>query len=657
MNRGRLPLARWLLLAALLLGVVTAQQDDAYLERYGLAIENLERAVTALPSDAVLAREELDGAFSALLTLSREAAAGPLAAALERVVERARVAIGNASQDDLAVQAAVLEGGFQRLVFDSALRAAVEGDLPLARQRLARVGQDLGMAQADLDSLAGPDQPIANLRFDFEAGVADVIETRLAVAQELAPTSVGGAYRAMARAYGAFLLVQDSPRTQATLNQTFVEAAEALVDGRVEEATTSLGSLREGIAELGIAARARETGPSAAVPPTAPSELPDTPTPPDAEAVVEPTPDAVVEPAEEPVQEPAEPPAEEPLPEALAEVPAEELAPEAEAPEEAVPDEEAPATAVELVDETGEPLVLGEAQLALLRLEIEQELHAAKLERLSQDLAGAGVGEALRPRLSEALLEAGFERLSAAGDAVSARLVAATAAAQRGDEDSARAALRQAAERYDALLSPVVRARFADVDVETSALLLRLADEPGLRASDVAVAAAQVETARGVLVGDPEPALLTGARQTLEFWSGLPRAIVFVVIGILALIPLALLNLAFGGGNRNWQLVGVALFLLLTPVLFEGLVGLSVLLAEFAGFELLSQLPALSPFSSTVGHLVWASTALLAVIFATIGLYGICAQFGLVGRRRKVAKGARATRTGSSTESIDWDDD
>ncbi len=647
MNRGRLPLARWLLLAALLLGVVTAQQDDAYLERYGLAIENLERAVTALPSDAVLAREELDGAFSALRTLSREAAAGPLAAALERVVERARVAIGNASQDDLAVQAAVLEGGFQRLVFDSALRAAVEGDLPLARQRLERVGQDLGMAQADLDSLAGPDQPIANLRFDFEAGVADVIETRLAVAQELAPTSVGGAYRAMARAYGAFLLVQDSPRTQATLNQTFVEAAEALVDGRVEEATTSLGSLRDGIAELGIAARAREAGPTAAVPPTAPSELPDTPTPPDAEAVEEPTPDAVVEPAEEPVQEPAETPAEEPLPEPLAEVPAEEPAPE----------QEAPPTAVELVDETGEPLVLGEAQLALLRLEIEQELHAAKLERLSQDLAGAGVGEALRPRLSEALLEAGFERLSAAGDAVSARLVAATAAAQRGDEDSARAALRQAAERYDALLSPVVRARFADVDVETSALLRRLADEPGLRASDVAVAAAQVETARGVLVGDPEPALLTGARQTLELWSGLPRAIVFVVIGILALIPLALLNLAFGGGNRNWQLVGVALFLLLTPVLFEGLVGLSVLLAEFAGFELLSQLPALSPFSSTVGHLVWASTALLAVIFATIGLYGICAQFGLVGRRRQVAKGARATRTGSSTESIDWDDD
>ncbi len=622
MNRGTLPLARWLLLAALLIGVATAQTDDAYLERYDLAIGNLQRSVAALPSDAVLAREELDRAFSALLTLSREAAAGPLAGALERVVERARTAIGNASQDDVAVQVAVLEGGFQRLVFDAALRAAIEGDLDLARERLIRVGGDLGMAQADLQALADPDQTAAGLRFDFEAGVADVITTRLAVAQELAATSIGGAYRAMARAYGAFLLVQDSPRAAATLDQDFVGAAQSLVDGQVEVAVTELMAAREQIAELGAAARARQTGPAATAPSPGPSDLPTAP-----------------------VEVPAEP---------LTETPAVEPG---ETPPEAEPAVEDEVGAVE-----DDPLLMTEADLAALRLEIEAELRQAQLDQLDRDLAAAGVTAAARGAQAENLLEAGFLRLTQVVDVVAARVSDALAAAQRGDEVSARRALGQAAERYDTLLSPVVRARFAALDADTVILLRQLADEPGLRVADVAVAAGQVDTARRALGGDAESPLVTGARQTLQLWNGIPRASVLVVLGILALIPLVLSNLAFGGGNRNWQLVGVALFLLLLPTLYEGLVGLSILLAEFAGFDLLATLPALSPFASSLGHLVWASTALLALLFAILGLYGICAQFGLVGRRRRQpAVGTRTsrtgTRTGTSTESINWDED
>ncbi len=627
MNRGTLPLVRWLLIAALLIGVATAQQDDAYLDRYDLAIDNLQRSVEALPTDAILAREEIDRAFSALLTLSREAAAGPLATALERVVERARTAIGNASVDDLAVQVAVLEGGFQRLVFDAALRSAAAGDLEQARARLGRLGTDLGMAPADLALLADAEQAAGALRFDFEAGVADVIATRLAVAQELAETNVGGAYRSLARAYGAFLLVQDSPRTSAALNQRFVDAAQALVDERTADVVEALGAAGEQIAALGQAARARQT--ATATPPASavPSDLPSPATP------------AVIEAEAQPVDP----------------------APDATAP---APDDAAPLDA-EAAQVEDEALVLSEEALAALRLEIADELRRERLEVLERELALAGVGAPARPGQAEALLDAGYLRLNQVGDAVVARVAEALAAAQRGDEIAARQALGRAAQAYDALLSPIVRARFTLLDVDTGSLLRQLADEPGLRLSDVAVAAGQVDLALGALTGETEAPLLTGARQTLAYWGGVPRAIVLVVLGILALIPLVLANIAFGGGNRNWQLVGVALFLLLLPALFEGLVGLSVLLSTYADITLLSTLSALSPFASTVGQVVWASTVLLALVFAMIGLYGICAQFGLVGRRRPAASaGATSTRSTRSTrssttttESIDWDDD
>jgi hypothetical protein len=202
-----------------------------------------------------------------------------LATALERVVERARTAIGNASVDDLAVQVAVLEGGFQRLVFDAALRSAAEGDLDQARARLGRLATDLGMAPADQALLADTEQAAGALRFDFEAGVADVIATRLGVAQELAETNVGGAYRSLARAYGAFLLVQDSPRTSAARSTSASSMPPRRSSTSGPTTSSSRSPRREQIAALGQAARARQT--ATATPPASavPSDLPSPATP------------------------------------------------------------------------------------------------------------------------------------------------------------------------------------------------------------------------------------------------------------------------------------------------------------------------------------------------------------------------------------------
>jgi hypothetical protein len=621
MNRGPHPLGiRLLVLALALVAQLATAQDaqDAYLDRYDLAIGNLERAVASLPTDAVLAREEIDRAFNALLTLSRDTTSGPLASALERVFERARTAIANGSQDDLAVQAAVLEGGFQRLVYDSALRAAVDGNVPLARARLVRLAEGLGVAEADRAALADPDGASAALRFDLESGVADVIADRIADAR--AQGADGGAYRALASAYGAFLLVQDSPRAAANLNQAFVEAATALVDGDDEALDARLVAVEADIRALGAAARERRTSVPAGA-----------------------TADVVSQPVELPI---------------LGESPA-----PADAADEAAPAEatsEGAATADEVLADAA--AVEGELTLVdveALRLQFAEELRRERLALLETDLAAAGLPAPLRATRAEALSDAGYARLGDLLDGFAAGASGVAAAAHRGDDEAIRLTLGATSTLYEVHLSPIVRSVAASVDLETADLLSHLRASVGIRVQDAVVLSGQVEAVRGVLSGVAVSPLQEGARQTTMVWSGLVRAVVLLVVGILALVPLFLLNLAFGGGNRNWQLIGVALFLLLVPALFEGLVALASLLVAYAGLDVLALLPALSVFGSAAAQTVWASLTLLAVIFAISGLYGICVQFGLLGRRPAAPASSRSTRTtrATSTQTIDWDDE
>jgi hypothetical protein len=148
-------------------------------------------------------------------------------------------------------------------------------------------------------------------------------------------------------------------------------------------------------------------------------------------------------------------------------------------------------------------------------------------------------------------------------------------------------------------------------------------------------------------------------------WAGTLRDVVTLVLGLLALIPLFLLNVAFGGGNRHWQAIGVALFLLWLPALFEGVIGLGGLLWTYAAIDVLVPLAAYSVFGNTVAQTVWAALTLLAVLFAISGLAGISRQFGLLGGRRKARAtnraGAAAVATTRHTETtartVDWDDE
>jgi len=125
---------------------------------------------------------------------------------------------------------------------------------------------------------------------------------------------------------------------------------------------------------------------------------------------------------------------------------------------------------------------------------------------------------------------------------------------------------------------------------------------------------------------------------------------------------LVLLNMAFGGGNRNWRLVGWALLLLVVPIFYEALVALGSILADVLAMPELELLGRWSMFRSTTGQVVWAVLGFVGLLLATIGLRGICVQFGLLGRGRNSAK---ATATASATDTtratgataVDWDEE
>jgi hypothetical protein len=612
------------LAAALVLALATsawAQDQDAYLQRYGIAVAGLDSAVASVADDPVTAREGIDRAFNALLTLSRDATGTNLVGALERVFERARTAITNGSADDLAVQAAVLAGGFQRLAYEAALIAALDGDLDLARERLLRVADDVGFTEADRAALADPAQPAAALRFHVETGAAAAMEAQLALARELVATSPGAAYRAIARAYGTFLLVQDSPRSAGTLNQNFVDAAGALVAGDPAGVIAAVEAIEADVAALGTAARERRTSVPGSGADVAgqPSLLP---------SVADAT-DATDPAATSGEATPADAGAEAPT---------------------AFDDDPTTFTMVEVT------------ALLLARAEAERR---DQLDRLEADLAAAGMLAPSRAAHAERLLLAGYERFDAALASLEATAGRVVAAAHRGDDEAAQAALADLAASYVALASPVLRPTDALLDTDTIGLIDALADVQPLRVQDAVVLTGQLEAVRHATEGTPTAAVQRGARTTTAVWAGPVRDLVTLVLGLLALVPLFLLNLAFGGGNRNWQAIGVALLLLLIPALFEGVVGLGGVLATFAGVDVLLPLAAYSVFSSAVAQTVWAASSLLAVSFTIAGLVGISRQFGLLGGRRAGGRAGRATAgattattgTAGTAGTVDWDDD
>jgi hypothetical protein len=628
MNRGKRTFVAGVLTLALgLCGAVLAQQTDTYLQRYDLAIENLDQAVAAVPDDSAKARSQLDHAVNALMSLSRDTTSATLVKAMENLFGRARTAVQNQSKTDIAVQTAVLAGGFRRLVYDAAFKAAVDGDMATAKARLQRIGKDMQLDAASMTAIGSADT-VAALRLQTERAVARALSEEVSVAERLLPTDRSVAYQTLAEAYGTSLLVQDSPRLQAGFNQHFVDAAKALVakdDTTFQQAAQAISAGADRLAQADQQALASASTTSAS---TAGAPAPSS---------------AASGPSELPSVASSGSSAPSPAPAAGAAT-----APSAGA-SGATPGAAAPATAGQ----------------AATRAQVLADQKQQQLDTLTREVQTAGLPGPAGQRLAVTLQNAGVASLQAATQSLYAITAQASAALMAGDDRGARDRVQALSKRYDELLSPLVAAKDPGVDADMRTMVRRTADLVGLRLRDLNNLTAQTDAVARVVAGAPAPANLALNRAVSSWWAGWPRLLVLLVFGILVFVPLYLLNLAFGGGNRNWQLIGVALFLLLVPVVYEALAALGSMVATWTNNDAFEVLATYSMFQSSIGQVVWAGLIVLAILFAILGLYGICVQFGLLGRgrgRRGAGTTQTATTTATSTQErtdsmVDWDEE
>ena len=217
-------------LATLCLLGLGSSLAQSLLNEYQNAATALKESVAAFSTDQVESLDALRKAETAFAPLG-QVLEPALRSGLQETFSRAEEAIVNQSETDLQVQAAVLQGGFGRAVYQQALRDAAGGDAATARNLLNVLGQDLGLANA---RFKGTSQ--RELQGAFEARLAKRGLAQLAgFGGEL-----GSRYRTLAQVYGYIFLVQDSPRLPPETRDTVVGTIRALVTEQPTEQGVTL---------------------------------------------------------------------------------------------------------------------------------------------------------------------------------------------------------------------------------------------------------------------------------------------------------------------------------------------------------------------------------------------------------------------------------
>ena len=589
---------RWIVLA-FLFAVAWAMPLT---QLYDQMVPQLEAARTQLDRDPAASIQAIDDALNTF----RKGAEGVPEALSEGVVQalnNARIAVSRKSKADLEGQLWVVRGSLGKMLYEAMFQAAYKGDKEEARALLDRLIEitartpDL-KAKAERYIEAGD---IEGLRTLFERAYAEAIYKTLRLAQQ--KDQRAAAYALTAKAYGLYLVVQDSPRLKGVSARDFVDALAALVAGDDE-------AFKAKTDELIMAARDffKAAGTAVAAAP------------------------ATAEPAQT--------------------APEKEAAPAAQAPAPAPAAPAAPAAAVQ----PAAPVAAAAPTLVSPTQQLEEDLtflvgNPRKAKRIASSLGQVGIHSYTDWRNSLHL--------------TMGLLAKAQAYISSGQAQKSKQYIEYARNRYLYEIYPLIDAIDPDAARKTLSMFDRLIGGVGLRTADLVVMIAQLENV-GEIVLDRSLGRWHDFTVTVQQATfGMPRAVFFILVGILALFPLYLIWLTFGGRNVYWRLLGLAFFFLLLPAIVEGLSYLGDLLAVYGNVPQLYLLDNFSILQNIVAQLAWGALVFLVVVFATWGLRGIAIQFGLIQDRRVPAS---TTQTGVSSTSernptltsetiVEWDEE
>lgn len=611
------------LLAAVLLAtlpLLAVAQSEETLQRHVVAVENLRLSVSQLGTDNTASLDALESAASTMRLVSRDTASSTLVAAMDQAFDNARTAIANQSRTDLAVQTAVLRGGFQRALLESSLAT---GTVTGAQDGFSQLAAEHGFGLETLDALAGSGS-LEELLGHYRSSLAADMAERLSTLPDRFSEGRPDAYTALAGVYGASLSLQDAAEAPETLNSDFAALIDAVVNGTAEDVAALTDELSAVLAGL-----SQQLAPAPATPAAATEPL---------EAV---TPEQPEQPAQAVQSESTD--AAEPAPSVTEPVTltGEPVQPEAaETAVEAAGDEGAAGTAAE-------PVIDIEAVRAQLLAEQEQQ----QFDALVSDLGRRGVRGTAGENLARVLQGRGY---TSSGQAIAHGLELASraaSAAAEGNQAAARQHLSQLGSQYRAGLSQLASRLDPAADSAILSQLDSLSTFPVVTGSDIQPLLGLLSTI-GTAGTDPGRHGLQASVTGLA--SGWPRLLLVIVTALLAILPLVLLRMAFGGGNRNWTLIGTGLFLLLLPLLLAGLAAIADLIGHFAAVPLLHELASWVNLTGSLQQLALTVIFLLAIICLSAGLYGICRQFGLFG-----GTGGRSRGKGKSENKtlVDWDEE
>ncbi|MBI5812483.1 MAG: hypothetical protein HZB27_07870 [Meiothermus silvanus] len=531
--------------------------------------------------------------------------ASQLSDGILRNLEDAKVAIQRRSRTDLEARILVIRGILGKALYDAYFTAVAAKQGPQAQELLRRLVAASGLP-ATLSEQATALANAANLnglRLLFERTYAQNMLTAIARARNQA--SPQAAYLDTTRAYALYLVVQDSPRASGLSAQDFVGALAKLSANQMDDFRAQAQALNQK-----IQAFLQQIG-------SRPSDQPrQTATPPanGGVAAQSPTPNSAA-------QAPTAPPSK-PQPAPIQPVPVVPAQPSASA-------------------EDAYQRLLGDVRFLVS--------DPAKAERVTEQLTGAGILSV--DDWKRAVLE------------VKGQAITAQSQVQIGRFDQARQTLRQLQSQYRSQVEPIVAALNPTLAERTNRLISAMQQAVGLRTTDFSVLSNELEESRLAL-----------SKQSLGFGHdfqvslqllllGLPRAVLFILAGMLAVIPLYLLALTFGGRNIYWRFLGLAFFFLLLPAMLEGLSYIGSILADYGNLPFFGTLASLSIQQSLTAQMFWALTLFLVIVFAGIGLRGIATQFGLL-QNTRTPLGQQASVTMSradpkmTTETlVEWDEE